>query len=126
MLYSDIVKENIPTRKAKVCSNSLPWMNSKIRKLMNQRYKKLKKANKQKNPDDRNAYKKLRNEVERELRTAETCYWNQKVKEAKEGSANFWNTIKTLTKTKGKKEKVIGPLMERENLCLMTMKKQAL
>ena len=32
------------------------------------------------------------------------------MKEATEGSANFWNTIKIVTKTKGKKEKIIGPL----------------
>ena len=75
---------------------------------MNQRYKQLIKANKTKNPDDRNAYKKLRNKVKREFRTAEARYWNEKMK-ATEGSANFWNTIKILTKTKGKKGKIIGP-----------------
>eukprot|EP00112_Aurelia_sp_Birch-Aquarium-sp1_P023061 Seg674.2 transcript_id=Seg674.2/GoldUCD/mRNA.D3Y31 product="hypothetical protein" protein_id=Seg674.2/GoldUCD/D3Y31 len=71
-------------------------------------------AIKAKNPDDRNAYKKLRNEVKRELRTAEARYWNEKMQEATEGSANFWNTIKMLTKTKGKKEKIIGPLKNED------------
>ena len=94
---------------------------------MNQRYKQLINANKTKNPYHRNACKKLRNEVKRELRTAEASYWNEKMKEATEGSVNFWNTIKILTKTKGKKEKIIGPLkMKMGSLCLMTVKKQAL
>ena len=74
-------------------------MNSTLRNLMNQRYKQLLKANKTKNPDDRNANKMLRNEVKRELRRAENRYWNEKMKEATEGSVNFWNTIKMLTST---------------------------
>ena len=32
----------------------------------------------------------LRNEVKRELRTAEAKNWNEKVQEATKGSANFW------------------------------------
>ena len=48
MFYKDIVTDNLLEKKAKIRSYSLPWMNSKIRKLMNQRYKQLIKANKTK------------------------------------------------------------------------------
>ena len=69
ILYKDIVKDNLPKRKVKVRSNSLPWMNSKIRKLMNQRYKQLIKANKTKNPDDRRLQKAKRRGQKRVTKT---------------------------------------------------------
>ena len=34
-LYKEVPRENIPKRRAKIRSKSLPWMNSKKRKLMN-------------------------------------------------------------------------------------------
>ena len=40
-LYNNIIKAHIPERKVKVWSNSLPWITSNIRKLMNKRYKLL-------------------------------------------------------------------------------------
>ncbi|CAH3137642.1 unnamed protein product, partial [Pocillopora meandrina] len=41
-MYNIIASSHIPLRKAKVRKNSLPWMNSEIRKEMNKRYKLLK------------------------------------------------------------------------------------
>ena len=41
-LYKEILKNLLTTRKAKIRSDSLPWINSAIRKEMNLRYKLLK------------------------------------------------------------------------------------
>ena len=40
-LRKDIIKEEIPERKANVIKKSLPWVTTDIRKLMNKRYKTL-------------------------------------------------------------------------------------
>ena len=40
-LYRDIIKEEIPERKAEVRRKSLPWVTTDIRNLMNKRYKTL-------------------------------------------------------------------------------------
>ena len=43
-LYKDIISEHIPQRRVEIRSDNLPWMNSHIRKIMNKRYKVLKRA----------------------------------------------------------------------------------
>ena len=40
-IYRNITESNLPERKAKIRKNSLPWMNSKIRKLMSHVVKKV-------------------------------------------------------------------------------------
>ena len=68
LLYKDVIKEYVKTRMAKVKTKSLPWVTRKIRKLMNKRYKALLKW--QRNKKDlqlKMLYKKLRNDVTREL-----------------------------------------------------------
>ena len=44
LLYKDVVKEFVTERKAKVRSNSLPWITTEIRKLLNTRYCLLKRG----------------------------------------------------------------------------------
>ena len=70
-LYEQIKTEQLPKQKSKVRTKSLPWVNSKIRKLMNQRYRQLIKAQKSKDPEDWKMYKELRNKVSREMKRAE-------------------------------------------------------
>ena len=50
-LYNNIIKANIPEKKVKVRSISLPWITSDIRKLMNKRYKLLQQAKKTQSED---------------------------------------------------------------------------
>ena len=71
-LCKDIINEHVKTRTAKVRTNSLPWVTGDIRKLMNKQYKALLKW--QKNKQDlqlKMTYKKLRNEVTRQLQITE-------------------------------------------------------
>ena len=115
-LYKDVAKDFLPTRTVKVKTNSLPWVDGIICKLMNQRYRKLKKAQRMKDPKDREEYIKLRNKVNIELRKAESLYWKRLLEEKENGSKDFWKIVKKMT---GRENKVkrIGPIQnEMEEL----------
>ena len=90
--YKDVAKDFLPTRAVKVKAHSLPWVDGNIRKLMNQRYRKLQKAQRTKDPKGREGYIKLRNKVNMELRTAESQYLKRLLeeKEKENGSKDFW------------------------------------
>ena len=61
-LYKNILNSYVSTRKVKVRSKSLPWMNTEISKEMNKRYKLLKKAQKHpKSSELWTEYRKQRN-----------------------------------------------------------------
>ena len=68
-IYKDILNEHLSERRAKVRSNSLPWMNSHIRKTKNRRFKALNLAKETGTKESWDEYKKLRNEVTYLLRT---------------------------------------------------------
>ena len=74
-MNKDILREFIKTRKAKVKSHSLPWINREIKKLMNRRYKALQLWQKSRHNNDlREEYKRLKNLVNRKLKAAEADY----------------------------------------------------
>ena len=63
-LYNEIVQQHIKKRKVKIRQRSLPWIDGKLRKEMNRRYKLLKEA--QQFPRDEqkwSIYRRKRNEV---------------------------------------------------------------
>ena len=77
-LYKYIIDQHIPLRKAKVRSNSLPWMTSSQKKELNQRYNLLLKA--QKTPRGSPkwlAFKKQRNYCPKLLKLAEISHLQQ-------------------------------------------------
>ena len=51
-LYNEVINEFVPARKVKTKKTGLPWMNGKLRKLMNKRLKTLQKYSKTKDKDD--------------------------------------------------------------------------
>ena len=77
MLHQDIKAEFLPQRKAKIRSNSLPWMNSEIRKIMNERYKQcLRTAQRSGISNDWKSYRHLRNKVNKALKRLDRSnYW---------------------------------------------------
>ena len=52
-------------------AESLPWINAGIRKIINKKYKQLRKAQKSGNPGDWKRYKEVRNSVNKALKRAE-------------------------------------------------------
>ena len=69
---------------------------------MNKRYKALFKAQISRDPVDWSVYRRLRNDVTKELRMAEANYWSSKLNGTRSGSKGFWNVVKRLT---GKSDK---------------------
>ena len=82
-------------------------MNSKIKKLMNKRYKALIKAQISRDPAYWSVYRRLRNDVTKELRMAVANYWSSKLNGTRSGSKEFWNVALRLT-SKSAKSKPIG------------------
>ena len=73
-IYKNMLNEHLSERIAKVRSNSLPWMNSHIRKTTERRFKALNLAKETGTKKSWDEYRKLRNEVTYLLRTAEANY----------------------------------------------------
>ena len=108
-LYKSIVDSHIQERKVKVRAVSHPWINSAIRKHLNNRYKLLRSAQQTaKGSHEWKIYKKAKNYCTKLLRIAEANYWKGKFNNLNSSSKEFWNCINEFTgKTKSNK---IGPL----------------
>ena len=113
-LYKNASQELLPKSKAKLYTRSLPWMNGEIRRLMNKRYKQLKKAQQTKDPKEYDKYKILRNKVNIELKRAESQYWKKLLKIKDKRSKDFWKVIKKMT-GRERKVKRMGPLIDSNN-----------
>ena len=107
VLYKGIIEEFITERKAKVRTNSLPWITTEIRKLPNKRYHLLKKWQKTKDHETRLKYKESRNLARKEMRKAETNYWKEEFQKAT-NSKDFWRTVKKVQKKWANNK--IGPI----------------
>ena len=119
LLYKDIMNNHLKRRKAKIRSNSLPWMNTLIRKSMNNRYKLLQKAQKSNDLNDWKEYKKARNHTTSLCRETERNYWRTKLENAK-SSKDFWNTVNIFQgKTKNAK---VGPIRVDDESVISTKK----
>ena len=107
-LYKSILNSYVSTRKVKVRSKSLPWMNTEIRKEMNKRYKLLKKAQKHpKSSELWTEYRKQRNYVTLLKRKTEPAFWKNQLENTK-NSKDFWKTVRQM---QGKTNQFkIGPI----------------
>ena len=103
-----MIKEQVKTRKAKVRTKSLPWVNGDVGKIMNKRYRTL--LNWQKDESNcalKRKYQDLRNQARKELRIAETTHCKDQFKKANTNK-DFWKLVNKVKK----KQKYcrIGPL----------------
>ena len=73
---------------------------------MNQRYALLRRANQTKDSKDRDEYKRVRNRVSGEPKSAEASYWKQKLAEVDQGSPNFWRTGKVMRGSRKIKKRI--------------------
>ena len=122
-MFKDIIESNIKRRNVKVRHKSLPWINTEIRKAMNQRYKCLKAA--QGKPHDSpqwDIYRAKRNAVRRMIRKAEASYWIGLFEESS-SSKDFWKiSNRILGKSKDAK---IGPLQDSNNTIITDDRQKA-
>lgn len=104
LLYKGVVDDYVTERKAKVRTDSLPWFTTDLRKLLNKRFKLLKKWQKTKDPQTHIQYKKARNLAKKKLKAAETNYWKVEFEKAT-NSTQFWKVVRKvqrMTKTRQK------------------------
>lgn len=104
------MKSHLRTRRVKIRSSGLPWMNSSIRKQLNKRYKLLIRA--RQTPKGSHAwleYKKARNYYAKLLGSAETKCWLWKFNGAT-SSKDFWKTVRSFERKREIKN--IGPIRD--------------
>ena len=121
LLFKDVLDTHIPTRTAKIRKESLPWVTGEIRKEMNKRYKLLRKCDGTRNTSAFwEEYKRTRNKVTKMLREAESTFWLNQFKKAK-NAKDFWNTV-TEVMNLHQKHKQIGPMQHSSSSELITSK----
>ena len=113
LLYKNIVDEFITTRKAKIRKNSLPWVTTELRKLLNKRYKLLKIWQHTKDSLAHIRYKQARNLANIKMREAESEYWRNEFEKAT-NSKQFWRTVKRVQKKRTRKQKSAQSKMRTE------------
>ena len=121
-LFKDICDLHAPIKRVKIRSQSSPWINNDIRRKMNLRYKLFKYAVSTKDQEMYARYNRVRNEITSEIRSAKTCYFNEKIASVKSAAA-YWNLIAEATYPvrKGK----IGPLRREDGSLAVNDKEKA-
>ena len=87
-MYEDIESYHIKKRNVRVRSESLPWVDGNIRKLMNQRYKLLRSCDgTDKTSGTWSEYRKVKNKVNKLMKKAEARYWKKQFDESESPQA---------------------------------------
>ncbi|CAG2253425.1 E1BAP5 [Mytilus edulis] len=88
------IEKRVPTKMTQG-RHTHPWMNTAIRRKINQKQKAHKKARKTKKKRDQDRYKRLRQEVQWEIRQANKKYMEEVSSNYKDNSKKFWSYIKS-------------------------------
>ena len=89
-----------PKISKKVRGKPAPWLNSEVKRLMNERDGLLRKSRRTKNQIDISAYKCMRNKVNAAVRKAKSMYHKKLLKENSTDPNKFWKSIKSIYPTK--------------------------
>lgn len=112
-LFNSIIEEFLPQIQKRVKRRVQPnWFDADINQAINSRDKLLKKARKSKSEADYNAFKKAKNIVTQQIRSAKQAYFKDKVIENKNNPRKLWNLIKCLSKNSEVNETGISYLIE--------------
>ena len=93
-IHSDIINKHAPFRTFRVTRPATPWLNDKIKKLMDDRDKYKNKFNLDKNPQTEEIYKILRNSVCQEIRREKIKTFNSKINANLKNSKQFHQALK--------------------------------
>ena len=74
-LFTSIADAHAPIKRRRVCGNKIPWMTSKIREAMRDRDYHHRKAIKSSSNYHWKMYKKLRNYVNREIKSSKSKFY---------------------------------------------------
>ena len=88
-----IIDQRVPTKMTRA-RHTHPWMNTKVRRKINQKHRAHAKARRTKKKRNRDRYKRIQQEGQRETRKAHTQYMEDVVSDG-ENSNKFWSYIKS-------------------------------
>ena len=92
-LFTEVVDSHAPLKKRRVKGTTAPWMNNKIAEAMRDRNYHLRKAQKSNSTYHWGMYRKLRNFVNREIKSWKSNYYCNLIKESKGDSSIVWKAV---------------------------------
>ena len=93
-MFSEVAEDHAPTKRRRVKGMPIPWMNSKICETMRERDYFHRKARKSNASRHWNTYRKLRNSVNRLVKSAKSKYYcRDKIEKAKGDSKKVWKVV---------------------------------
>ena len=117
-LLKSVISEHVKTRKVKVRSNNKPWMTRDVRKVINERYRILKKArNTPRHSSEWKNYRRARNTCTNLIRHTKANYWRNEFLSS-DTIKSFWKTVRKFQG--GQKTQKIGPLWDHRNNSIVT------
>ena len=113
-LFNGVINEHVQTRKAKIRSQSEPWMTGQIRKLLNNRFKLFKTAKTTpKGSNEWKSYKQLKNQCTNAIKDAKAKYWKNEFDNSN-NTKKFWKTVRRFNGDT--KKCTIGPLLNDKEI----------
>ena len=92
-LFNEVADSHAPLKKRRVKGTTAPWMNNKIAEAMRDRNYHLRKAQKSNSTYHWGMYRKLRNFVNREIKSSKSNYYCNLIEESKGDSSMVWKAV---------------------------------
>lgn len=92
-LFTEVLDSRAPLKKRRVKGTTAPWMNNKIAEAMRDRNYHLRKAQKSNSTYHWGMYRKLRNFVNREIKSSKSNYYCNLIEEGKGDSSLVWKAV---------------------------------
>ena len=115
-LFSAVCEKHAPLKTKRTRASRSPWINSDIKRRMRFRDRLKNKAVKTGDHDLWDAYKKIRNQVNNEVKKTKKYYYNNRFHTVSNDSKKTWQTINELTGRKSNKSTVNGLMINKESI----------
>ena len=92
-LFTEVADSHAPLKRRLVKGTTAPWMNNKIAEAMRDRNYHLRKAQKSNSTYHWGMYRKLRNFVNREIKSSKSNYYCNLIEESKGDSSMVWKAV---------------------------------
>ena len=92
-LFTEVADSHAPLKKRRVKGATAPWMNNKIAEAMRDRNYHLRKAQKTNSTYHWRMYRKLRNFVNREIKSSKSNHYCNLIEEGKGDSSMIWKAV---------------------------------
>ena len=115
-LFSAVCDKHAPLKTKRTRALRSPWINSEIKKRMRHRDRLKAKAIKTKDPKLWDAFKKVRNKVNNEVKESKKSYYNNNFHVNSNNSKKTWQAINELTGRKSNKSTINSIVVDEETI----------